>query len=366
MMKRKILILLVAIVGIICTACGATGTEKTAKVYCEILIKGDYGNILDIAYLPESEFITEEKVNEAKQVYFEKMKEKSSSISKCTPTEVNDTDESIEYKLTMEGSEGENTSSIKVRKEDNKIVIDDVYRTETVKVFKDSVVYIDGKEISIKPEEEIVEGNHMEVYTFTILSYAEYSVKVTNSLFEDEEFILNYEIIHGMPFPTEGEKTTFEKLKDPIKEELDNNLSKMLTDIVTVSLKGNDANSLNEYFVNGDAKEFFKDNANFREEVIEEWNKYDVEFHGISSHMIDDINCINENELFVSVSVFIDTTLTPKSDSNVIVWGASSLERNMVWSFDINYTKNNGKWLISTWENPEDYGEDFEEGAWLN
>jgi len=129
-------------------------SDKVVKEYCSILVKGNFGDILDIAYLPEGEFITKDKIEELKKVYLEKMEENNNNITSCTFTKANETDESIEYKLTMEKTNGKDTSNIEVRKKDNKIVIDGLYKEENLTVFKDSTVYVDNKKISIAPKEK--------------------------------------------------------------------------------------------------------------------------------------------------------------------------------------------------------------------
>lgn len=89
--------------------------NKAIKKYCDIMVKGNYGDILDVAYLPDSEFITKEKIEEAKQKYFERMK--NSSITSCTYTKANENDETISYKLTINGNRTDTMSVDKKNKE---------------------------------------------------------------------------------------------------------------------------------------------------------------------------------------------------------------------------------------------------------
>lgn len=99
-------------------------TEKSIKKYCDILEEGNYADILDLVYFPKSEFITKEKIDELKPIFFEKMKEENNDIVDCTYTEANETDDILIYKLVMETSDGQDTGSIEVRKKDGKIILD--------------------------------------------------------------------------------------------------------------------------------------------------------------------------------------------------------------------------------------------------
>lgn len=116
-MKKKNLLLLsgvgvlafLFVVFIVFTITKKNSPEKVIDEYCDILVKGNFEDALDLMYFPESEFITEEKIEELKDEYYKKMSEDFNNIVNCTYTETKETDEIIYYKIVMEKTDGNDT-----------------------------------------------------------------------------------------------------------------------------------------------------------------------------------------------------------------------------------------------------------------
>lgn len=182
-LKQKMLfgviILVIAIIVIVFLT--RNSPDKIAKKYGDILVKGNYGNILDITYFPKSEFITKEKIEQAKSNYFEQMKRRNNEITSYTYSVASETDDKVIYKLIFNGK---TTQNIEVDKKTNKILMDDLYNTKTIETYAESIVTIDGKEIS-NPRKE----NGKEIYEAIVLSNVEYEIKVKPKTGVDDETI---------------------------------------------------------------------------------------------------------------------------------------------------------------------------------
>ena len=77
---KKIKYLSIAIImALMLTGCG-NKEEKVAEQYCDILIKENYGDMIDITYFPDDKLLTNKK-DEAKEQLTKKMKENKKTIT---------------------------------------------------------------------------------------------------------------------------------------------------------------------------------------------------------------------------------------------------------------------------------------------
>lgn len=320
--------------------------EKVIKEYCNILVNGNYGDTLDIAYFPDSEYITKDKIEELKKVHFENMKKQNNNITSCTYTKANETDEYITYKLIMETTNGKDTSNIEVRKDDNKIVLDGLYKEKSLTVFKGSTVYIDNEEVSFKPKANENDGNQVEVYVFMILYGVNYDVKITHQIFKDEMTTLEDD--------TNYTRNAYGYLKDDIVRDLETNLNDMFVDIVTVTMEEQDIKPLNKYFLNNNAEDFIKSNDRFKSMILDTSDTFEYVFKSVDKIKIEDINFINDKELFIQIMVYCNFEVTAKNGRRIMLVGngieyVDSYEDDKTDRLKFNCAINKGKWKISSW-----------------
>ena len=336
-------------------------TEKTIKEYCDILVEGNYADILDLVYFPKSEFITKEKIDELKPIFFEKMKEENNDIVECTYTEANETDDILTYKLVMETSEGQATGSIEVRKKDGKIILDGLYMDRTIEVFKDSQINIDDIELTTDPEYTTDEGNQVAIYEVTLLMDVPYDIKVTHPVFKDAEMTLEGEDLKKVIDDTLGKLkdddiidfTAYaqDNLSEKYEKEIESDILDGCEDIVKVALEKGDISKLNKYFLNSDAEKFVNDDEALNGTMVANYeNKCDMEFKGVSSSSLDQLEYINENELKINVIVVYLYNMVYK---NTILIGGDE-NNSMVQAFDGRYSlhciKDGDNWKISDWD----------------
>lgn len=336
-------------------------TEKNIKEYCDILVEGNYADILDLVYFPKSEFITKEKIDELKPVFFEKMKEENNDIVECTYTEANETGDILTYKLVMETSEGQATRSIEVRKKDGKIILDGLYMDRTIEVFKDSQINIDDIELTRNPEYTTDEGNQVAIYEVTLLMDVPYDIKVTHPVFKDAEMILEGEDLKKVIDDTLGKLkdddiidfTAYaqDNLSEKYEKEIESDILDGCKDIVKVALEKGDISKLNKYFLNSDAEKFVNDDEALNGTMVANYeNKCDMEFKGVSSSSLDQLEYINENELKINVIVVYLYNMVYK---NTILIGGDE-NNSMVQAFDGRYSlhciKDGDNWKISDWD----------------
>lgn len=321
--------------------------EKVVKEYCDILVNGNYGDALDIAYFPDSEFITKDKIEELKKVYFEKMKKDNNNITSCTYTKANETDETITYKLTMEKTNGKNTSNIEISKKDNKIMLDGLYKEKSLTVFKGSTVYVDNKEVSIKPKVRKNEGNQVENYVFVILDDVDYKVKITHPIFKDEVTTLDND--------TNYTKHTYGYLKDDFTKKLKTDIDEMFTDIVTVTMEGQDIKPLNKYFLNNNAEDFINSNDRFKSIITDASGTYNHAFKSVDKIHIDTIEYINDKEFWIRMYVNCNRVTSAKDGIQIFRISdeggkfVDSYEDDFGKQIEFTCVKNDGKWKISNW-----------------
>ena len=216
------ILLFIVIIAIILIVNLGNSPEKNIKKYCDSIVKGTYGDIIDIAYIPDSEFITKDKIEKEKQIYFENMS-KESNITSCEYSKANETDEKITYKLTING---DSTKNIDVDKKTNKIILDGIYETKTIETFVDSKVTIDGKEVK-----DVSKQDDKFIYKAIILSNVDYEIKITPKSGVSEEIISQYikEEEKDAKLTLLDRKTDLENGTDTISysRELDNGVLKL-------------------------------------------------------------------------------------------------------------------------------------------
>lgn len=319
-------------------------TDKTVKEYSELLVKGNYSDILDLVYFPKSEFITKEKINELKKFYFNEMTEENDDILDCTFTKSEENDDMILYKLILETTDGQETDTLKLQKKENKILLEDLYEEKTITVNGGSTVYLDDVQISSVPEKSNQDGSSVDIYTVTLLNNVSYNLKVTHPLFKDIETIYDDEedYIGG---------------RDDLKEDYYNSLqaevNDMIIDITTTAMQNDNINELNKYFLSNNAEDFIKDNG-LSELITEEpgLNKVFKEADGTTIYTVKYVND-NEFSVYMAVSCKIDVSSSNGSQSYKITDGklemVDSYESDGGRQLLITCTEKDGKWLISDW-----------------
>lgn len=270
-MKKVKYLGLIMIMALILTGCGKS-SKNVAEQYCNILVKGNYGDILDIAYLPKSDFITKDKIKEAKQKYYEEMSKNNNNITSCEASQTNEDDKKIYYKLIKNGTDTEN---IEIDKETNKIIIEDLYVNSEIKIGDGTTAYLDGIELKNSEKQPLVEPGktrsdfadddeyeyylkqlkqEVYVYKITSLKHADYKIKYTHVFFKDKEEDLCRDTEHctNKAYLT-GNWQSEEKVKN---QELLNNLKNMFKEIALVGFEGKDRTPLNKYFSSSDSMKY--------------------------------------------------------------------------------------------------------------
>lgn len=340
--KLSVTIFTIAIISLV--GCTKNNTDKVVKEYCELLKNGNYKQILDLAYFPENDFITKDKIEERKESYADEMKKSYDDVLDCTFTKSEENDETISYKLVLETEQGKETETIELNKKENKIIFDDLYDEKSITVCQGSTVYLDDIEISAQPKKDTESGNNVDIYNIVLLNDVPYTLKVTHPLFED--MTTTYE---------EDETYLFDKsdFKEDFYENFQTNLNDMILDITTTAMQKGNIDTLNKYFLNSNANEFIEDNN--LSELISEESGMDKEFTKADKTTIYDIKYINDKELSVYMAVSGKAEISSSNGSQSYIIEDGTL--NMVDSYEsgisrqllITCTEQDGTWLISKW-----------------
>ena len=203
-MKKLKYLGLITIMILALTGCGKS-SKNVAEQYCNILVKGNYGDMLDIAYFPKSDLITKDKIKEAKQNYFEEMSKNNNNVTTCEVNQTNEDDKKIYYKVVKNGTDTEN---LEIDKETNKVIIKDLYVNSIAEVGDGTTVYIDGVELKDPQKKPLAEDGRTRsdfdsnddyedylkslktykyVYNITTLKHAKYKIKYTHVFYKDIE-----------------------------------------------------------------------------------------------------------------------------------------------------------------------------------
>lgn len=241
------LAIIIVIVGVVVFNGNAKGPDSIIKQYCDILKNGNYGDIIDIAYFPESELITKEKLEEKKKQYFEEMRNSNSTnVTKYEYSKTNEDDEKISYKVVLNGTDVKNVDLLK---SENKLLIEDLYEERSLKVKVDSKVYVDGVELTnVTPVDD-----YYDTYNFIALKNVDYNVKITHIYLNDIDTDLNFKIDNEYSY-------IFDTYWKPeMKEKFYEDIEEVFRAIIRYYQQGGDLNDLNRYFVNDNASEFITD-----------------------------------------------------------------------------------------------------------
>lgn len=273
-MKKLKYLGLITIMILALTGCGKS-SKNVAEQYCNILVKGNYGDMLDIAYFPKSDLITKDKIKEAKQNYFEEMSKNNNNVTTCEVNQTNEDDKKIYYKVVKNGTDTEN---LEIDKETNKVIIKDLYVNSIAEVGDGTTVYIDGVELKDPQKKPLAEDGRTRsdfdsnddyedylkslktykyVYNITTLKHAKYKIKYTHVFYKDieqdlcrEENCYNNRYTQSIDGVAVGEDTY---IKD---QELVTNLKDMFREIALVGFEGKDKESINKYFENSESKAY--------------------------------------------------------------------------------------------------------------
>lgn len=262
-----VLAIIMIIVGVLVFSGNAKGTDSVIKKYCEILKKGNYGDIIDIAYFPESQLITKEKLEEKKKQYFEEMRESNNTnITKYKYSKINEDDEKISYKIVLNDTDVKNIDLLKA---ENKLLIEDLYEERNLKVVVDSKVIVDGVELTDKTPVD----SYYDSYNFIALKGIDYNVKITHTYLIDIDTNLDYNSSNDYSFKRE------------IEEKFNEDTEEIFRAIISNIQEGKNASELNKYFVNNNAEEFLNgrgDNIIIRDDAMYVSNyKLNRDFYGI-------------------------------------------------------------------------------------
>lgn len=319
-------------------------TDKTVKEYSELLINGNYSDILDLAYFPNSEFITEEKINELKEYYFNETADENSNIIDCTFVKSEENDDMILYKLTLETTDGQETDTLKLQKKENKLLLDGLYDKKTITVNSGSTVYLDDIQISSTPEKSMQDGSSVDIYNVTLLNNVSYNLKITHPFFKDIETIYDEEENY---IGSNGD------LKEDYYTSLQTEVNNMIIDITTTAMQNGNTNDLNKYFLNNNAEDFIKDNG-LSELITEEagFNKVFKEADGTNIYTVKYIDN-DKFSVYMAVSCKIEVSSSNGNQSYKITDGklemVDSYESDGGCQLLITCTEKDGKWLISDW-----------------
>ncbi len=202
--------------------------DSIIEQYGDILVKGNYGDIIDIAYFPESVLITEEKLEEKKKQYFEEMRENNTNVISFDYVKSTEDDEKVSYKLTINGTE---TEYMDVKKPENKLLIDDLYEEQECKTWRDSKITYNGVEI---PKEENNDNEQYDTYKFIALSGIDYELKIENDFYENQfgfstpyRTLDNLKLYDGVWYGNPNDYK--EEIKEQIFKALDERFGKMNT-----------------------------------------------------------------------------------------------------------------------------------------
>ncbi len=353
-MKKKSLILIsglsvlvvVLVVIMVLVITKTSGPEKVAKEYCDILVKGNFEEIIDLTYFPESEFITEEKLDELKDEYYDRMSKDYSNIVGCTYTETKDTEKTILYKITMEKTDGNETATIEVNKKSNKIIQENLYKKVKITVHKGATVMVDDKEISIEPKEKTEkDGTNVHVYGLMILDDVKYNLNITHSIFEYEAEEIGDD---GFNYSLKC------KLKEDCLEKLKEDVNKVCKELVTVVKRNGDVGSLNKYFINGDADKLVQENEFLNGTIdFRETDKFNYDFKEVLDTLIEQEIYIEDNKLLLRTRTYYQETVSKKRKDQLIIGDGGfidsyvdgfEVEMKLYWVLDEN------EWKISHWE----------------
>lgn len=331
-----IAIILFAIISVINTS---NNPDNVVKKYCDIMVKGNYGDILDIAYFPESEFITKDKIEEGKKVYYEKMKEERNDVISCTFSKANETEEKITYKLTINEN---STDTLELDKKTNKVIIKDIYEDDIVTVCKNSTVTVEDKDISKYKQDNSPDAEKFDIYKIVILSNVKYKIKITNPILND----IDSEFSSKIDSNYAKSRITSENCKDG---ELINYINKMYIEIVDTVINNKDVSPLNQYFIHNNANEFINTCNNKVTSSLKGKKNYDIGWtHTFNAwdknldYEKEEIVISYDDENKLSLFFYIGYNYTKK-------YNMLTEDKNDKIAITLHLTKKDNNWKIEDW-----------------
>lgn len=223
--------------------------ENTIMQYCNILIDGNYGDMINLTYFPESEFITDEKKQMVYEKIYDDVKEEYRNVIDCQYSTSKETDESVEYKVIFDNGDIKQTEFIEVEKETNKIISTQYYKEEEIYVYSGSKVFVDENEIPAINIYGQDKDTHKDIYKMNIVKDATYDLKILHPLFKDIEIQLD-------DYYRKSGNYAILDLKENYKAEFQEEMMKILGGLFIAVLNDEDITRYNSYFKNVNAKEF--------------------------------------------------------------------------------------------------------------
>ena len=262
--------LVIVIVAVTSGGGGTASPESIAKKYCDILVKGNYGDLLDIADFPESDLITADKIKASKDAYRERyIKEnEGKEATTCTYTLASENDEKLSYKVVINDK---TTQTLGVKKSNSKAVIDGVYRDADIKAPLGGNVTVDGIDISKYKVESEYAYRFYNVYNIAILRDFDYIVKSEHPLLSEAQTANFSRIVkdaritfdndlgyNGVSVNSTSLDAGAEMTSVALKEEDMNAINKLFSEIIAPlmndNLDGKDLNKYSQYFTKGEVK----------------------------------------------------------------------------------------------------------------
>lgn len=325
---KKIKYLSIAIImALMLTGCG-NKEEKVAEQYCDILIKENYGDMIDIAYFPNDKLLTNKK-EEAKEQLAKKMKENKKTITSCKPMKSSEDDNKIYYKLTINENDSMN---IEVDKKSNKVYIDNLYEERTITTYTSSKVSVDGIELS-NPRID----DNKATYKFNAFKNVSYQYLATNDLLKDWKFESdrNYdEFIY--------EDCDTSNFKEEFVKGLDETIKPMFKDVIQVGFVDNNKSAISKYFINND---FELPTNKFKKSWQDSHKSYTFKNLKEDSLKYSIRDYISDNELKIEVSM--DYEIDAKCIAGLLCTGGTDTKFIVL---NATIKKDNNTWKISNLE----------------
>ena len=290
-MKKKLLTMtLLSIMIISLTGCwnktnNLNTPDKVAEYYCDILVKGNYGDILDIADLPKSEFINEESIKNAKSNFRKRfMKDNDGAVS-CTYSVAEETDDLVSYKLAINE---ETTKTIDIKKSNNKVIIENISSKADIYSLIGSKVNLGGIDVSkYKVNDNDNYYGYLDHYQITILTDDSSKVESIHPLLtksQKDSFGSSMRIVFPNNFkenkPTKNAYTNVsDETNNSVIKDYDSIVSFYNNHIISI-LKDNfektDTSKYKQYFVGSDTSSLSKIKTKSSENIKSIYEKMDL------------------------------------------------------------------------------------------
>lgn len=285
--------------------------DKIMKNYSEVLVNGNYEDVIELIYFPESEFITDEEIDVLKGKISKEMSKNYDGVVDCEFVESEDKEGTITYKLTLETTKGYDTEFVEIDKEKNKIVSKKYYKVYSFDVNQGSKVKVDGKELSKKYLKKSNKVKGVDSYSLVALIDSAYNLEITHPLFETEKCTLIEHV---------NNQHILCNLKKEYHDKFEKELEVILMPMFLSYYNKEDLSGYNKYFKNGDAKEFAE---TLFSETVKRFDKdFDYQylyiFKDVKSVSMFGVNYLGDNEFSVKLSVWYDYSYSLKNGSDIL------------------------------------------------